>query len=504
MSSESPSWDIQTAWMDRVEVVVDQALARGFSVILNVHHDSWIWADVTAPNANFTMIEEKFSRIWFQIGARFKCKPSSLIFEALNEPTGSTKTHGDELNKLNDIFLNAINNAGGHNPKRVVSLSGLGHDIVKTTQWFKRGTSYPNQPWGLQFHYYSPYDFIFGAWGKTIWGSDSDKAALDQDFALFKETFPDVPTFVGEWDASPANTEAAARWKYFDHIIRTATKYSFSQILWDNGDGHFNRVTHSWKDPAEIQVLMMASNGVSNALADSTTDGSATTQVTNAYLFHRVGDPVTAQSVNYTLNGNRIAAIKDKSGTALTSSQYSVSGGTVTFSATYLGSLYSAASAPGIKQTLTVSFNAGASLTLTIVHWSPPTVTNNTFKVDPSRDLTFPVSWNGIGPAAVKAVTADGTYLADAWTAGLGPLQQARWTYGNWENKGDTFSIFVSGLNAIKATGKDVTLTLEVSLPLRRYELVEDSITNLFMQAFPRILGANSVNVTITQDAFSW
>lgn len=227
--------------MDRVETIVDEALSLDLSVILNVHHNSWVWADVSASGANITMIEEKFSSLWSQIGKRFACKSSKLMFEAINEPSGSTKEHADELNKLNDMFLKSINEAGGFNPQRVVSLSGLGMNTVSTSQWIVRGTTYPSQPWGLQFHYYSPYDFIFSAWGKTIWGSDADKASIVQDFDLFHGNFSSVPAFVGEWSASPANTETAVRWKYFDYFIRTYAKFGYSSVMWDNGNDIFNR-----------------------------------------------------------------------------------------------------------------------------------------------------------------------------------------------------------------------------------------------------------------------
>lgn len=153
--SESPDWTIDPDWMDRVETVVDQVLDRGFWAILNVHHDSWVWADLGA-GADYAMIEEKFGALWTQIGTRFACKSSKLIFEPINEPAGDTEEAAAELNKLNDIFLERINKAGGFNSQRVVSLTGLGHDSIKTSQWFERGESYPDQPWGLQFHYYSP------------------------------------------------------------------------------------------------------------------------------------------------------------------------------------------------------------------------------------------------------------------------------------------------------------------------------------------------------------
>jgi endoglucanase len=450
--------------MDRVETVVDQALALGVYVILNVHHDSWIWADITVPNANLTQIEEKFSRLWSQIGTRFACKSSKLIFEPLNEPPGTTQAHGDELNKLNVLFLQAINAAGGFNSQRVVSLSGPGMDSAKTTQFFAKPKLFPNQPWGLQFHYYSPYDFVMSAWGKTIWGSDSDKAALVADFTSFSSNFTGVPAFVGEFGASPVSTEPAARWKWFDFIARTAKSFNYPLILWDNGADDFNRPANTWNDPIMLDVWFNAAAGVNNTLADSTTDPQATTQTTSAYIFQKVGEPIYPQSVTYSMNGNTLTSIKNSAGNSLTPSQYSIVGGTLTLSGAYLSTLYNLTSQPGIKETLTLTFSAGTPLTLQIVQYSTPNVGTTSYKIDTSTDLHIPITYAGVPVvAAVKAIVADGSFLADDWTKYLGPLQQGRWTFGDWSCDKGTFSVNVKGLQAMKTTNQTVTLTLEVS-----------------------------------------
>ena len=468
--------------MDRVETVVDQSLAAGFSVILNVHHDSWNWADPTVAGANYTAIQEQFGRLWTQIGTRFACKSEKLLFEPLNEPSGSTQEHADLLNTLNDIFLDVINKAGGHNPQRVVSLSGLGQDSIKTSQWFKRGTAYPNQPWGLQFHYYSPYDFIFGAWGKTTWGSDDDKAAMLNDFTLFNGNFTGIPTFIGEWSASPAHTEPAARWKYVDAFVRTANKFGYSTVMWDNGNDNYDRAANKWRDPISVTATVAAAAGIANSLADSTTDITATTQFSSARLFHKVGDAVVGQSVTYLLNGNTVSKITNAAGTALTSSQYSVSGGTVTFSAAYLSTLYSASTAGGIKETLTLTFSAGTPLALQIVQYTTPAIATKSYTIsalDVTKDLAIPITWNGVPEiAAIKAVKADGIFLADDWTIYLPAIQQGGWTYGSWGYDASGLLIYASGLAAIKASAQTVTLTVEF---------------------YPRALGSNNVTLTFAQ-----
>lgn len=156
-TSQSPDWTVDPLWLQRVSDVVDMITARRFHTIVNVHHDSWVWADVTQPNANLTMIEERFYRLWYQIGTKLGCKSSLVAFEPINEPPGSTKEHADEINKLNEIFLQAIHDAGGWNDKRVVTLVGAGEDSIKTSQWFKvPDVSKFKNPWAIQYHYYSP------------------------------------------------------------------------------------------------------------------------------------------------------------------------------------------------------------------------------------------------------------------------------------------------------------------------------------------------------------
>jgi endoglucanase len=155
----SPDWTIDPVWLQRVSDVIDMVTSRGFYAIVNAHHDSWIWADVSASGANYTMIEEKFYRLWYQVGTKLACKSSLVAFEPINEPPGTTAAHGAELNKLNNLFLKAINDAGGFNSQRVVTLVGLGENGVRTSEWFTPPDPTFTNPWAIQYHYYSPCKF---------------------------------------------------------------------------------------------------------------------------------------------------------------------------------------------------------------------------------------------------------------------------------------------------------------------------------------------------------
>jgi endoglucanase len=81
----------------------------------------------------------------------------------------------------------------------------------------------------------------------------------------------------------------------------------------------------------------------------------------------------------------------------------------------------------GSKTNLTVSFSAGANVTIEIVQWDVPTLETTTSEAVVGEDLVIPITWKGLQKlAAVTMLRSDGVYLFFSWTSGLGPLQQAR------------------------------------------------------------------------------
>ncbi|KAJ5831737.1 Immunoglobulin E-set [Penicillium riverlandense] len=482
-TSDSPEWTVNSTWLQRVSSVIDMATSRGLYTIVNVHHDSWIWADVTQADANITMIEEKFYRLWYQIGTKLACKPSLVAFEPINEPPCDNADNAAEINRLNQIFLQAINDAGGFNSQRVVTLVGGGEDSIKTSEWFVAPSGFPN-PYAIQFHYYSPYDFIFSAWGKTIWGSDADKAAVLSDLTLLRNNFTNVPIVLGEYDASPTNTEPAARWKYVDYLIRNALSFDVSCILWDNGLDHLDRTTGVWRDPESISMITKSTKSTANSLPDSTEDGNAATQWSSAYIFHQYGTAVAAQSLPFIFNGNTVSSISDSTGSKLASgTDYSVSGSNITFSASYLSKHLSSTTAPGVIANLTVTFSGGdSSPVIQIVQWQTPTLSSTSAVASAveGADLSIPITWGGLATvAAVKGMTTSGVYLVDSWTEYLGPIQQARMTYSSQYNWGASDVIITSSaIDSVIAGGETTVFTFEF---------------------FPRDNGAsNAVNFTLT------
>ncbi|KAI5251065.1 endoglucanase B [Aureobasidium subglaciale] len=478
--TEAPDYDVNPAWLQRVSDVVDMVIDLDMYVLVNVHHDSWVWADVTQINANYTQIEEKFYRLWYQIGTKLACKSSLLAYEPINEPPGTTAAHAAELKKLEDLFLKAITDAGGFNPERVVTLNGPQENSDLTSLYFVRPTNITN-PWAIQYHYYSPYPFIFSAWGSTIWGSDADKAALEADITNIRNNFTDVPLIIGEWAASPVATETSARWKYFDFFVRIAAKYNTTTVLWDNGADFLDRGSHVWRDQTAIDIYMSAVDGQANALPDSTTDTNAVTQFTSADLFVRVGQNVTSQTLPYILpSDTSLNSISGPDGTLEMVSDYSITDDQITFSATFLRNYFTNSTKPASVANLTLDFSTGANLSLNLVLWDTPIlgITSSSAAAANGSSISIPIQWKGINkPATVKAVTTSGKYLVDDFTSYYGPLQNARTTYNsqwNW----DTHNLIITAaaVSAVQALGEDVIFTFEF---------------------YPRVPG-NAVNHTLT------
>ncbi|KAK7415571.1 hypothetical protein QQX98_005817 [Neonectria punicea] len=473
---DSPDWTVDPDWLQRVYDVVGMVTSRGLYTIVNVHHDSALWADFTATNADLDMIEEKFYRLWYQIGMKLACTSSHVAFEPINEPRGESDEYAAQLLRLNNIFLQAINDARGFNSQRVVTLGGLGQDMQRTIQWFESPSSeYPN-PYALQVHYYAPYDFTSAAWGKTIWGSGEDKAQRGDAFAQLRSAFPDIPIVIGEWLVSPVHSEPAARWRYYDFLARTSMQYDFAPIVWDTGNDILDRTSHSLFDATGLQVHLGALEGTDNSLPGSTTDTSATGQFSSAFAFHSIGDAIQGRTLPFSFNGNTVTSITVNDGALTKGTDYSIVDAGIQFHSSVLSDYFGESNAAGAKATASVSFTAGATIPVQLVLWDFPTVPISSSVAVAGSEVSVAVNWKGIGkPAAVAAFKADRTPLVDEWTVYLPPLGRGRTTFGaqwtwNWDQDGIT--ITEGAVLAMVESGQSVTFIIE------SYPRVEGNLVN--------------------------
>ena len=113
-------------WMDRVQQVVDWSLEEGLYVMINIHHDNWMWASKMPTNHDEALA--KYNAIWTQVADRFKNHSDKLMFESVNEPffeNVDVTTQHAFLDELNKSFVHIVRASGGNNDVRPLVLPTL-------------------------------------------------------------------------------------------------------------------------------------------------------------------------------------------------------------------------------------------------------------------------------------------------------------------------------------------------------------------------------------------
>ncbi len=239
-TGKTAPYKIETAWLDRIEQVVDWGLKRGLFIIINSHHDNWIKESYSEEN------KARFDSIWTQISERFKDKSDSLIFEVLNEPHGMTKANNDDMHQR---IISIIRKT---NPTRLIIFQGNnwgGADDLINAQ-------IPDDDYVIgSFHSYDPYKF--GLLGEGEWGTEGDIAALETKFKKVKNWSEanNIAVFLGEFGANK-KADYNSRMRHYRTYVSFAQKYGFACAAWDDG-GTFRilqREQHDWNEIKDILI----------------------------------------------------------------------------------------------------------------------------------------------------------------------------------------------------------------------------------------------------------
>lgn len=105
-AGETSPFTVDSAFFARVDWALDQAQARGLSVVLDLHHYNELMKDPAAHR-------DRFLGIWAQIAERYRDRPASLLFELVNEPNGALAP-----GLLNDLVKDAVAVVRRTNPSR--------------------------------------------------------------------------------------------------------------------------------------------------------------------------------------------------------------------------------------------------------------------------------------------------------------------------------------------------------------------------------------------------
>lgn len=114
---DGPDYIIDPATLDRVEEVVNWSLDAGLYVMINLHHDSWMWVNTLGTNHDDVLA--RVQAAWVQIADHFKNHPNKLMFESINEPSFSNVDMAQQFNLLNELntsFHEIVRDSGGEIP----------------------------------------------------------------------------------------------------------------------------------------------------------------------------------------------------------------------------------------------------------------------------------------------------------------------------------------------------------------------------------------------------
>jgi len=191
---------IDQAFFDRVDEVLNAALAADLHIVLNIHHFD---ALMDEPRANY----ETFLHIWEQLGFYYQDLPPEVSFEVMNEPNGAMR--GNTMRRFQREAIEVIRQT---NPTRTLILGGENWSSIRTLE-----TNFmsPDTNVIYTFHYYDPFDFTHqkapwtgpdGPKETKTWGTASQRRTLRNDMLRAKRFAKKTgrALFLGEFGAYEA------------------------------------------------------------------------------------------------------------------------------------------------------------------------------------------------------------------------------------------------------------------------------------------------------------
>ncbi|TQE23928.1 cellulase [Streptomyces ipomoeae] len=408
----APKYTIDPAYMNRVKEVVDWAMADGFYVILDVHHDSWQWT--SKMSTDHDKVLARFDATWTQIATAFRNEPAQLVFESVNEPQFDNADNARKaglLNELNTSFHKIVRASGGNNKNRLLMLptevctpdQRLMDDLAATMK------SLRDERLIATVHYYGYYPFSVNVAGSTRFDAQA-REDLTRTFKRMRDTFVarGIPVVVGEYgllgyDHGPGAVERGEMLKYFEALGHAARTNKVTTVLWDNGS-FYDRSKLRWKDA-----------GLFRQIKSSWTTRSAT--ASSDSVFVPKSGPVKDHTLTLNLNGATFTALKQGSTKLVSGRDYTLSGNRLTLKAAALTRLVGNRD-HGVNATLQATFSRGVAWSIRVITYDTPALSGTTAATGSFR---IPTQFRGDVLATMEATYADGGNAGPTnWT----PYQQ--------------------------------------------------------------------------------
>lgn len=420
-------YTIDSKWLARYKEVVDWAVEEGLYVLINIHHDSWIWLNEWNGDTKASEYVT-YTQLWEQLAAYLKDEPEQVCFETINEPQFS---HGEEaeqlklLESLNKAAYDIIRKSGGNNDKRMIVMPTLNtNDADTKVQSLLNLMQELNDPNLIAtVHYYS--EWVYSAnLGITEFdeslGDDGNtpRKAADKFFSGLNETFVKngFGVIVGEYgllgyDKGDDCLEQGEELKYYEYMGKKVLEQDgINLMFWDNGSG-IDRLTtdYSWKKPL-VGTMIQTSMKQRSSYA---------TGLDTIYFNKKAENDI---EIPLTLNGNTFTGIEGA--TQGTDYTYNEQTATITLNRNFVNEAYDkmANNTYGTFADLTFTFSAGASWHEYLVKHS--TVSIGSAKGTTADGIEIPVTYNGSRIRRMAAYGANGK---------IGP-QSSWWKYLEYQN----------------------------------------------------------------------
>lgn len=259
----------------QLKAVIDYALGKNMYVVLNTHHERWLYQSYTGQGKS----DSAFQRLWLNIATHFRDYPYRLVFEVLNEPQGVFGDWSGGANPGNSAALDltrrinlkgysTIRGTGGKNLDRVimVSVNGMGNhtqldDVYPTAASLPGSGS--DKYLAAQVHTYDPWSFCGETGSNAAWPGSTAISSSLRTVASHARLL-DIPINYGEFGVGRSGSQAERNTpivrEYYRTMRLTALSEKMSVTPWDDR-GWFGLTNSSGTTPVflhDIVPSMMA------------------------------------------------------------------------------------------------------------------------------------------------------------------------------------------------------------------------------------------------------
>lgn len=389
---------INEEWLARYKEVVNWAVDEGFYVMINIHHDSWIWLkywDGDKASEEYRM----YTDFWKQLAEYMADLPEQVCFETINEPDFEDNAQ-QKLDAINQAAYDIIRGTKG-NEERMIVIPSVYTNYEKCVPLYNFIKQLDDENVIATVHYYS--EWVYSAnLGKTsfdeeLWQNNGEsytpRDAADNLMSTLQKQFISngIGVIIGEYgllgyDASEGCLQTGEELKYYEYMNELARQNNVCLVFWDNGSG-INRTngSYTWKKPTVGEMLENSMTGRS----------SYATGLDTLYFKEEIQEDV---EVALTLNGNTFRGIQGL--TQGIDYTYNSKDAVVTLKKEYINSMFAKKTGYGTFAELVMEFSSGANWHEYFVKYDTPVAG----KAQGTKDgIQIPVEFNG---SVVRRVTA--------------------------------------------------------------------------------------------------